>query len=447
MSEQQHISNESAIFSLWLNWAIAVGMLAMPEFIGLFIPKTWLPLVTLGLMVLLLIYRISGKKYEAMSCDLVQSICLRALGYSAIIMLVIAIAYARGFVSIFYTEDVINLHIPYLTILILGPVASVLCGVAILKGDSSEVCRMCIIRYGNSSERGFLGKIFRQESNFQVRLLLILSVALSVLSWSYYALFYVNVNINGTDAFIYNWVPVIFYALSIVYLGLRYFSLWGYYYNHMEMNPRGSEPGSTMRYIIICGDNVFLTRNEGFYDVPDNNRFDTPASLRVSFADAVSKERAREVFGSISGISESDYDMRFMYKSSDVSGNNNIYHFICCLENRDVIRSSRYEGKWCSLSQLQRLLYNRELAPMLATEIHRLYTITMAWKTYDCEGRRLYKIKNYRPNFRLNGICEWDVDFNNSRWLEVARLNEDKPFYRFRKLFQRRQKQSEGYNA
>ena len=82
---------------------------------------------------------------------------------------------------------------------------------------------MCIIRHGNASERGFLGQIFRQESQFQVRLLLILSVAVSVLSWSYYSLFYVNVNINGTDAFIYNWVPVIFYSLSIVYLGLRLF--------------------------------------------------------------------------------------------------------------------------------------------------------------------------------------------------------------------------------
>lgn len=446
MSEQR-ISNESAIFSLWLNWTVAVGALAMPEFLGMFLPKIWLPLITFGIMALLAMYRNSGKKYEAMSCDLVQSICMKTLGYSAVIMLIIAIAYARGFVSIFYPEDVLNLYIPYLTILILGPVASLLCGIALLRGDSMEVCRMCIIRNGNASERGFLGKIFLQESRFQVRLLMILSVALSVLSWSYYALFYVNVNINGTDAFIYNWIPVIFYALSMVYLGLRYFSLWGYYYNHMEMNPHGNEPGSTMRYIILNGDNVFLARNEGYYDVPDNNRFDTPAMLRLSFSKSVTKEHAKEVFSDISDIPQDDYMMRFMYKSTDVSGMNNIYHFICCLENPEVMEHSRYQGKWYSLSQLQRLLYNHELAPMLATEIHRLYTITMAWKTYDSDGRRLYKIKNYRPNFRLNGICDWDVDFNNSHWLEVARLNEDKPFYRFRKLFQRRQKTSEGYNA
>ena len=78
MSEQR-ISNESAIFSLWLNWAVAVGTLAIPEFVGLFIPKIWLPMVTLGLMLLLIIYRYSGMRYEAMSCNLIQSICLKTL--------------------------------------------------------------------------------------------------------------------------------------------------------------------------------------------------------------------------------------------------------------------------------------------------------------------------------------------------------------------------------
>ncbi len=61
----------------------------------------------------------------------------------------------------------------------------------------------------------------------------------------------------------------------------------------------------------------------------------------------------------------------------------------------------------------------------------------MAWKTYNADGRRLYKVKNYRPIFRIKGIQDWDVDFNSPRWLNVARFNEDKPFYRLRRLFNR----------
>lgn len=288
-----------------------------------------------------------------------------------------------------------------------------------------------------------MGKIFLQESHFQLRLLLGLSLVLSVATWAYYGLYYINVNINGTDAFIFNWLPFIIFALSVIYIGLRYFTLWGYYYNHMEMNPRGSSPMSSLRFIILCGDEVFLSRSEGYYDIPDNNKYDTPANIRIAFNDHISMRRAREVFENISNIHDEDYSMRFMYKNSDISGLTNTFHFICCIENREVIDSTPFTGKWFSLSQLQRLLYNRDLAPMMATEIHRLYTITMAWKTYDGQGRRLYKIKNYHPNFRLSGICDWDVDFNNPHWLEVARFNEDKPFFRLRRLFRRDFRQTE----
>ena len=77
------------------------------------------------------------------------------------------------------------------------------------------------------------------------------------------------------------------------------------------------------------------------------------------------------------------------------------------------------------------------LSPLLSTEINRLYTVAMMWKTYDREGRRLYRIKNYRPMFRINGIQDWDVDFNDPHWLYIARNNEDKPFFRLRKWWQK----------
>lgn len=438
MSHRHHITNESAIFSLWLNWTMAVGSLALPEFAGLMLPKTWIPFVIFGLIILLTLYRRSSiTASDSTSCDLIQMICQRALGVSAIIMLVIAVAYARGFIEIFYPEEVLNLHIPYLTILILGPSASVMCMVAMFKGYNSDVCRRCIIKHGNASERGFLGKIFLQESRYQVRLLFVLSTALSVAGWLYYWYLYVNVNLNLTDLFVFNWVPVIFYALSIIYLGMRYFTLWGYYYNHIELNPRNNTATTTIRYLILCGDDIFLNRNDdGFSDIPDENKYDTPAGMCLPFRNRLDLSEADHVFNDISGLSDSDYSMRFMYKSSDVSGLSNIYHYICCVKDRTVLDGATLTGRWFTLSQLQRLLYNHDLSPMLATEIHRLYTVTMAWKTYSSDGRRLYKIKNYRPSFRLNGICDWDVDFNNPQWLEVARFNEDKPFFRLRRLLQ-----------
>lgn len=435
---QQHITNESAIFSLWLNWAVAVGALAIPEFVGLFVPKIWIPLITLGVMFMLILYRHTGGKFNASSCDLIQVICIRTLGISAVIMLIIAVIYARGYISAFYSEDVINTDIPFLSILIEGPVATALCIWHMMIGHSANVCRRCVIRYGTASERGFLGKIFQQESQYQLRFLLVLSALFTVGCWIYYWLFYINVNLNRFDRFAFNWIPTIFFILSIIYLGMRYFSLWGYYYNHIELNPRKRATTTTLRYIILCGDSVLLDRMDDFHDIPDANKYDTPAEIHFPSRERVDTKEALRVLIDMSNIEAGDFSMRFMYKSTDVSGMSNVFHYICCLESKDILDSTALHGKWFTLSQLQRLLYNHDLAPLMAAEIHRLYTVTMAWKTYDSEGRRLYKIKNYHPNFRLNGICDWDVDFDSPTWLDVARFNEDKPFFRLRRFLRRR---------
>lgn len=442
MSPQHHITNERAIFTLWLNWAIAVGALALPEFMALFIPRSWIPIVTFTVMFLLIVYRNTGVKFQSSSCDLIQTICVRTLCFSAVIMLLIGVIYARHLISLLFPDELLNMRIPYLTILVLAPVCTLVSGIAILQGHDQRVCRECIVKYGTASERGFLGKIFLQESHYQVKTLFFISIGLSVFCWLYYAFFYVNVNLNRFDRFVYNWVPSIIYGFSIIFFGMRYFSLWSYYYNQIELNPRVRMNGTGVRFLLLCDDNIFLGRREDFYDTPDGNKYDTPAAVTISHRNGVSMKEAAEHLHNMSGLEGYDYSLRFMYKSTDLSGLANVFHYICCLPSKDVMAETTLQGQWFSLSQLQRLLYNRDLSPVLAAEIHRLYTVTMAWKTYDIEGRRLYKIKNYHPAFRLKGICDWEVDFDNPQWLDVARFNEDKPLFRLRSLFRSRRSKS-----
>lgn len=74
---------------------------------------------------------------------------------------------------------------------------------------------------------------------------------------------------------------------------------------------------------------------------------------------------------------------------------------------------------------------------MMFIEFNRLFKVAMAWKAYDINGCRKYRVKNYKPMFRLHGIIDWDVDFNNPRWLEVAHNNEDHFLFRFKRLWSR----------
>lgn len=435
---QPHITNERAIFTLWLNWAVAVGALALPEFIGLFTPKILLPIITFAVMLLLMLYRHSSTSPQAASCELIQTVCIRTLGYSALLMLIFAVIITKGYITYVYPDEIINPEVPFFAVLIEAPVAVMVCAWAMFMGDNLGVCRRCVIHYGNALERGFLGKIFSQESRYQLRFLMLISLLLTVVTWTWFLVFYINVNVNAPDAFIFNWVPPIFYGLSIIYLSMRYFTLWSYYYNDIEGSAERHGASTTIRYLVLTGNNMMLTREEDFADMPDSNKYDTPAMLTMAHTDRVSIDRARKIFSDLSDLEPEDFTIRFMYSSTDISGRCNVKHFICCLPSKDVIEDSALKGKWFSLPQLQRLLYNQELAPMLTTELNRLYTVTMAWKTYDAQGRRLYKIKNYHPNFQLTGICDWEVDFNSPKWLMVARYNEDKPFFRLRRMFVRR---------
>lgn len=61
----------------------------------------------------------------------------------------------------------------------------------------------------------------------------------------------------------------------------------------------------------------------------------------------------------------------------------------------------------------------------------------MAWKTYDREGKRLYPIKHYRPTFHIGDLREWNVDYDDASWFDIAHNNEDRPFFRLRKLWRR----------
>lgn len=437
MDKQHHLTNESAIFSLWLSWAVAVGALILPVLFALFVSKIWMPLVVLGIMLLLIIYRNTGGRNAIYSCDLIQDIAVKVLGVSAFIMLIIAIIYVRGYISMFFEPSEINTDIPFLSILIIAPTSTLFCIYHLIAGKNTSVCRACVIKNGLYSERGFLGKIFKQESAYQLRMLLALSILFSAIGWIYYKFFYVNVNLNRVDRFVLSWIPTIFYGLSIIYLGMRYFSLWSYYYKFIELNPRKNATTSNVRYIVLCGDNIYLSRMGEFNDIPDANKLDTPATIFIPTREQINNTEAARMFSDMSNIDKADFSLRFMYKNSDLSGFNNFYHFICCLDKTETAEGSFLPGKWYTLSQLQRHLANHDVDPLLAAELHRLYTVTMAWKTYDSEGRRLYKVKNYRPNFRLKGICDWEVDFNSSHWLEVARFNEDKPFYHIRKLLRR----------
>lgn len=435
---ERNITHETAIFNLWLNWIVACGALVLPNVVSVYVPAIIVPLLTFALALLLSYYNNQSLRSRSAVCPQLPTIAMRSLILSGIIMLVILLSYSRGIVDHFFESELLNRQIPFLTVLIISPVTLVNALWAQIRGNHHEACRRCIISLGTKTERGFIGQIFAQESNWQRYFLIAISAVLSLVSWGYYLSFYINVNINVPDKFFLGWVPVIFYFISIVYLATRYFTIWAYYYQTVDSSDRVPDASTEIRFLIISGDSIYLSREEGYYDVPDSGKFDTPLMLALPRRSEITDGDAAAMLNEMVRLESPDYKMRFMYYSEDGTGQHNVYHYLVDFPDRtEVERASIVPGKWYNLSQLERMLHARELSPMLAAELNRLYAVTMAFKTYDYDGNRLYRIKNYRPLFRLKGLCDLDVDFSSPHWLRVWQFNEDKPFFRIRRFINR----------
>lgn len=424
--------NGQAIASMWRNWAYSMGAPTLVILLSLAVSPSWLPVVAFALEFLLFLLVRSNREAELPTCFLTPFVMTRILFWSALVMALISILSSRGVLAGWF--ELVNPDVPYIPILVIGPIGVIVSGWAVWRRNDFGFCRDCRLRYGGPAERGFLGKMFSQEGHYQVKFMFGLAIVTTVVGWTYFALVYINVNLNRPDKFFFVWLPLIFYGVSLVYMAMRYFTIWSYYDQELAMTNVRRPDTTLLRYIILDRERIYLTEPDNTLS-PLSRGYDTPATVTLSRRENVPVHEARGYFREMDG--SSDFAIRFMYQSTDAGGDSNVFHYLVNVDEPEALEGSSLKGEWFTIPELERLLNSDRLAPLMAAEIHRLYTVTMAWKTYDRRGRRLYKIKNYRPTFRLRDIQNWDVDFNDVHWLRVAVNNQDRPFYSLKRFWRR----------
>lgn len=426
------ISVASASRILWRSWAITSMIPVAALILSIFLKAVWLPIILFTSVLFLYPAIRQNNDTDAPVCMLMPFVTTRMLFWSAVVMVACNLLYANGFYDIWFVTY--NVNHPYIPSLVIFPIGTVVFGWAMFRGYNLGFCVRCRIRSGSPAERGFIGRMFSQEGHYQVRFMFWLSLAMSVVSTLYYFLFYIDVDLNTPDKFFFVWVPTIFFSLALVYMALRYFNLWAYYSQSPQANSVSRGKSSSLRYLIFCEEKIFL----GVDHDPDGllgsgDRLDTPAALTFFYRREMPKAEATRCFRELSGIK--DFKLRPMYVSNTTSGIVRTFHYIVELPSLSATDGSMLSGEWFTMGQFERLLNSNSLMPVLASEFHRLYTVTMAWKTFDSTGRRRYQIRHYRPTFRLKGIIDWDVDFNDPVWLYVDNNNENSAFFRLKKFW------------
>jgi hypothetical protein len=424
---QHHKISTATIRGLWNNWALAFGSIALVMLCSLFMSKTILPMLLLAIAYALMAKMKSDHARSKMgACYLMLWVMAITIFWSAIVMLVINLLHSKWFFGGLLTAEPFNPKHPYVCSLIIFPIALIVSIYFLTRGLKSKLCSNCQARFGYYVPSNPIATLYYREARYQLRMLLWLSLVLSVVDWTYYYLFYINVNFNKPDKFYFIVMPIAVYLLSLVYMSVRYMSMSDELLD--DKSERGLRPMMTViRFLVLSGDRIFLSEGT-------DESIDTPAQLIIPRRDRMTADDASKKFNDISGCDE--FNTRYLYTDTGYLNGANVLHYAIFLPD-DAPGAGKLTGEWCSIDKLDRWLKEGALTPLLAREIHRIYSVTMAWKTYDREGHRIYPIKNYQPTFRLRDFKKWDVDYNDIHWLDVATNNEDRPFFRLRRFWRK----------
>lgn len=430
----------AAIFGLWRNWAVAVGLLMMLAVCAPVVPRQYLaPLNVVFFLALQWLHAVM-RRSDVPSCSrLIQEVS--AVILIAALFVVGVYFFARGEDMVELNGQPFDMDSPVIEMLVVAPVTTVVTLLFMLRRRSEPlVCQKCKLRYGNVIEHGFIGELFSREWRYQTSLLFTLSLLLTVVDWGYYLTNYVNISLNKADLFFFVWMPLTIYALSLVYLGLRYYSLWIYYCHNDEEHLVSTPGSSTLRFLLIHDDCLFVDMmsdtSHTFANGAKIKRFDTPAIVHTDYCEHENLHNAIRLFQEYTGIRGAE--IRLIYSSPDEITFRNVYHYFAFINDEEEMLDSKIEGEWLKWGHLRQLAQQGILSPDLVTELTRVWRIAMAWKTYDEGGRRLYPIKNYKPTFRLRDIRSWDVNYDDTHWLTVDRTNQDKFWYPVKRLFNKR---------
>lgn len=420
------------IMATWRQWTFSLGLITILVAISTFVSCRLVPYISFAFAFILgaRVYNDGQKANQGLALPFISFLTLLIVG-----VILLGINLTDRITGIYeLAGHPVNDELPSIVQLVVAPVLASVSGAFILK-------RLGHGRFyrttSGRSDVSLIQRIVWQETRYQTRLLFWITSIISVADWMYCIYSFSSVSLNNPDRFFFVWLPIIVYFLSLVYLGFRCFSLWALY-SQTETGTSESTGGSSIiRFLIVCGDSLYLSRRRLEIKHHERDYFDTPARIKVTAGNKVNGLNAYKLFADFTGI-ENPMAVKLLFSSVGLNLENTIEHFICNLEAESQTESSRIkDGVWMTMNEIRILDRDHLLASELSSELVHIHSVAMASRIYDIEGNRRYAIKGYRPRYSMGDIKDWDIDFNDPRWVKVSHLNADKPFFRIRRFLNR----------
>lgn len=406
--------------TMFRNWAMAFGAIALLLLLSIFLPMWWVPFVAIVEWYLLISAVKSTEERPGSYCSLVMRMAAQAMAVTALVMTAVLVVYTDHILPQFIQLPLYNREIPFISALIVFPSVAIICALMLYGGLSGRRCRECQKRNGNFPGDSIIATLYQRESKYQLTVLMLVSIALGAVDYWYYFARYVNSNLNSPDRFFFNYMPIGVYLVSLAVMRSRYAAMHSVYESMAASSPAGTAT-TEVRFLIISGNDLLLTQND------KTSKWDTPAIAAIGRTLSIGEREAELLLASKTGLK--DCPLRYCFTTQGFSHGSNVIHYAAFVADYQREAAATDGREWFNAYMLDAALATNSLSPQLASELFRIHTITMAWKTYDRNGRRLYPIKNYRPTFRLGDLRKWNVDYDDTHWFSIAATNQDRRFF------------------
>lgn len=426
---EKKVSYRDVLSRIVKMWIVCYGALTLQVVAGYWISYVLMPYIGFLLIGALIAYGNYNLRTTSMNCSMITHYTVYTLFVSGLVMLA-ANFLNTNFITLRFAEFSHQDH-PFHAAFIVYPLATLFYGVALLRRGNPTYCGACRTMAGFSIKESLRRNVLHHEGKFQLRLAFIMSLVITVIIYVYYFLYYSKAYTRlryTPDTFFIYILPATLYIIAVVYIGLRYASLD--FEISLKMSHEAETHSSRLRFMVVWRDQLLL--KDILIDGANAGYWDTPAEKVIPYNETMSMHLASTTFKELS--ENDDFTVRKLFESGEK--NQNVFHFAAFI-NDEAKKVDDMGGTWFKLREVNMMLRNGHISRPFAMELYRVFTITMAWKTYDREGKRLYPIKNYRPTFRLRDFSKWDVDYEDMHWMSVAQNNQDKPLYRLRRLWRK----------
>jgi len=440
MQSALHNPELHAVTDIRREWIIACGGVTFVVVLSLWSSPLWQPLFEAIVALVIFCLVPYSRSSHSHPCGRLAKCVIYALIITAIISFAINLFFHTDFILYFFDRKSLNESLPYITPLIIFPAISVVSSFNATKGVSDAHSRKCYLHNEYNPGQPHFGRAVHGVYRGLLSYLALISLAVAVVDWFYYSFFYQNINLNTPDRFFFFVLPSAVYIWSLFYIREHYTSVLlptGRPAVGQSTGAYRITDKSILRFLIIHNDRLLLSVSA---TTLAECLVDTPVIEYDALDNDYPIDRAKLKLSQLSGLSPDDFSIKTLFTSPFTTNRNKVYHYLVNIPDEVILpknneQSSLLSGEWTTLDGIDRFMKMGVLSPVLNAEIYRVYTVTMAWKAYDRQGRRRYPIRRYRPTFRLRDAHKWDVDYEDPIWMKISRTNQDSAWWFISRFF------------